>query len=239
MIVSKAFTLAENVGSGVSIFIPNSSSTTTNYPIIGKFIVDSLNEILSSFGAHIEYDEQTGQAEMNGIGFLIAANTSSIRFYFNGDSEIGYNSVSASYSGNTQSYRMVATVKGTAESFEVFIAAGLDVSSPAAMFGKYNLRRLSNGQILTAFRRNNTTGNFWVFENGQFLEYAAVVKPDKTYAYSDFTYDGYALVPAILTNFAYQIENAYLYCPMLESGNHYTITNVSVVAVQSSLLLGC
>ena len=238
MIISKAFTLEEHIGSGISIPIPN-GSTTTAYPIIGRFIVDSLNEILANFNAHIEYNEQTAEAEMNVIPFHIAADTSAVRFYFNCYSEIGYNSVSASYSGNTQAYRMVATVKGTAESFEVFIAAGLDVSNPAVMFGKYNLRRLSDGAVLTAFRRNNTDGNFWVFENGQFLEYAAVVKPGKTYAYSDFTYSGYALVPAILTNFAYQIENAYLYCPMLETGNHYTIADVSVVAVQSCLLLRC
>lgn len=238
MIISKAFTLNEYIGSGVSISIPN-GSTTTNYPIIGKFIVDSLNEILADFNTSIEYDAQTGQAQMDGVHFIIVANTSSVRFYFNGDSEIGYNSVSASYSGNTQSYRMVATVKGNSESFEVYIAAGLDVSNVSSMFGKYSLTRLSGGKTLTAFRRNNTTGNFWVFEDGQFLEYAAVVIPSKTYAYSDFTYSGYALVPAILTNFAYQIVNAYLYCPMLESGNHYTIADVSVVAVQSCLVLKC
>ena len=239
MIISKSFKLNEHIGSGKSISLPNSSTTTTHYPIIGKFIVDSLNEILSSFGTRIEYDEQTAEATMNGIGFIIAANTSSIRFYFNGDSEIGYNSISASYSGNTVAYGMVATVKGTADSFEVLIAAGLDLSNPAVMFGKYNLKRLADGTVLTAFRRNNTTGNFWVFESGQFKEYAAVVVPGKTYAYSDFTYSGYALVPAILTNFAYQIVNAYLYCPMLESGNHYTIADISVVAVQSCLILKC
>lgn len=239
MIVSKAFTLNENVGSGISISLPNSSNTTTHYPIIGRFIVDSLNEVLSDFNARIEYNEQTAEAEMNGVNFLIAANTSSVRFYFNGDSEIGYNSISASYSGNTQAYRMVATVKGNEDSFEVYIAAGLDVSTVSSMFGKYSLKRLADGKTLTAFRRNNTNGTFWVFDDGQFLEYAAVVKPDKTYAYSDFTYSGYALVPAILTNFAYQLENAFLYCPMLESGNHYTIADVSVVAVQSCLILMC
>lgn len=239
MIISKSFRLDENVGAGTSISIPNSSSTTTTYPIIGKFIVDSINEILSNFDAHIEYNAQTGEAEMDGIHFLIAANTSSIRCYFYGDSEIGYNSISASYSGNTKAYAAVVTVKGTAESFEVLVAAGLDVSSPAILFGRYSLKRLLDGTILTAFRRNNTSGNFWVFENGQFLEYAAVIKPDKTYAYSDFTYLGYALVPAVLTNFAYQLMGAYLYCPMLESGNHYTIAGVSVVAVQSSLVLTC
>lgn len=238
MIISKSFRLEEHVGSGVTISIPNGSSTTI-YPVIGRFIVDSLNEVLENFNAHIEYNEQTGQAEMGGSSFILGANTSSVRCYFNGDSEIGYNSVSASYSGNTQAYGAVITVKGDAESFEVLIAAGLDLSNPLPLFGKYNLQRLADGQVLTAFRRNNTTGNFWVFEDGQFKEYAAVIKPDKTYAYSDSTYAGYALVPAILTNFAYQIKNTYLYCPMLESGNHYTIAGVSVVAVQSCLLLKC
>lgn len=239
MIISRAFTLQENVGGGKSISIPNSSSTTTTYPIIGRFIVDGLNQLLENFNTRIDYNEQTGEAEMDGIKFLIAASTSSIRAYFYGESEIGYNSISASYSGNTMAYRMVATVKGTPDSFEVLVAAGLDVSSPSIFFGRYSLRRLADSKTLTAFRRNNNSGNFWVFDEGTFKEYAAVIKPDKTYAYSDFTYTGYALIPAVLTNFAYQIIDAYLYCPMLESGNHYAIAGVSVVAVQSCLVLRC
>lgn len=238
MIVSKSFRMDEHVGSGVSISIPDASSTT-HYPIIGKFVVDGLNEILAKFNTSIQYDEQTAKATMDGIEFYIVASTSSIRCYFDGDRDIGYNSVSASYSGNTQAYGMVVTVKGTTESFEVYISAGLDLTNPSILFGKYNLRRLSDGNVLTAFRRNNTTGNFWVFEDRQFVEYAAVIKPDKTYAYSDFTYSGYALVPAVLTNFAYQIVDAYLYCPMLESGSYYTIAGVSVVAAQSCILLKC
>lgn len=238
MIISKSFRLDEHIGSGKSISIPNTSGTT-QYPIIGKFIVDSLNEVLSNFNAHIEYDEQTALAQMNGVSFYIAANTSSIRAYFDGDRDIGYNSISASYSGNTQAYGAVITVKGTVDSFEVYISAGLNLTNPAILFGKYSLKRLLDGKVLTAFRRNNTTGTFWVFDNGQFLEYAAAIVPDKSYAYSDFTYSGYALIPAVLTNFAYQISDAYLYCPMLESGNHYTIAGVSAVAVQSCLLLKC
>ena len=238
MLLSKSFRLEEHIGSGITVSIPNSSSTTT-YPIIGKFIVDGLNEVLSNLGVSIQYDPQTGLATMLGVSFYLVASTSSIRCYFDGDRDIGYNSISASYSGNTQAYGAVITVKGTAESFEVYISAGLDLTNPSILFGKYNLERLSDGKVLTAFRRNNTTGTFWVFDNGQFVEYAAVIKADKAYAYSDFTYSGYALVPAVLTNFAYRITNAFLYCPMLESGNHYTIADVSAVAVQSCLLLRC
>ena len=238
MIISKSFRLEEHVGSGVTISIPNGSSTTI-YPVIGRFIVDSLNEVLENFNAHIEYNEQTGQAEMGGIDFMFTANLSSIGMYIPGDVNLGNNSVTAKFSGNTKSYAAVITVKGTPDSFEVYIAAGLDVSNPVLLFGKYNLRRLADGAILTAFRRNNTSGNFWVFDNGQLKEYASVIKPDGTYAYSDSTYSGYALIPAVLTNFAYQIIGAYMYCPMLESGNHYTIAGVSVVAVQSCLLLKC
>lgn len=238
MIISKAFRLDEYIGSSINISIPT-GSTTSHYPVIGKFIVDGLNEILADFNTTITYNEQTGEATMGGIKFILAANTSSIRCYFDSYGEIGYNSLTANYSGNTIAYSMVATVKGTAESFEVLVAAGVDVSSPSILFGKYTLQRFSDGATLTAFRRNNATGNFWVFQDGQFLEYAAVIKPDKTYAYSDFTYSGYALVPAVLTNFAYQLQNAYLYCPMLESGNHYTIAGVSVVAVQTCLILTC
>lgn len=238
MIVSKSFRLDENVGSGKSISIPNASSTT-NYPIIAKFIVDSLNEVLSDFGARIEYNEETAVAQMDGVSFYLVASTSSIRTYFDGDRDLGYNSISASYSGNTQAYGAVITVKGTAESFEVYVSAGLDLTNPSILFGRYSLRRLVDGKVLTGFRRNDTTGTFWVFDDGQFVEYAGVIKVDKTYAYSDFTYSGYALVPAVLTNFAYQIVDAYLYCPMLESGNHYTIADVSVVAVQSCILVKC
>lgn len=238
MIVSKVFRMAEHIGSGSSISIPDTAGTT-HYPIIGQFIVDGLNEVLAKFNVSIEYDAPTAKAKMCGVDFYLAANTSSIRCYFDGDRDIGYNSISASYSGNTQAYGMAVTVKGTTESFEVFISAGLDMTNPVILFGKYNLKRLADGDVLTAFRRNNTTGNFWVFKDGQFVEYAAIVKVDKTYAYSDFTYSGYALVPAILTNFAYQINDAYLYCPMLESGNYYTISGVSVVAAQSCILLKC
>lgn len=238
MIVSKVTRLAEHIGSGKSISIPDTSGVT-HYPIIGRFIVDALNEVLASFNTSIEYNEQTAAATMNGVDFYLVASTSSIRCYFDGDRDIGYNSISASYSGNTQAYGVSVTVKGTTDSFEVFISAGLDLTSPSILFGKYNLKRLVDGSILTAFRRNNTTGTFWVFDNGQFVEYAAIIKADKTYAYSDFTYSGYALVPAVLTNFAYQIVDAYLYCPMLESGSYYTIAGVSVVAAQSCILLKC
>ena len=238
MIISKSFRLEEHIGSGISISIPNSSSTT-HYPVIGRFIADCLNEVLSELGIALSYDESTAQAEMEGISFNLVANTSSIRVYFNGDDDLGYNSVSASYSGNTVSYSAVITVKGTANSFEVFIAAGLDVSNPLPLFGRYKVERLCDGKLLTAFRRNNTSGNFWVFENGTLLEYAAVLKPDKTYAHSSSTYSGYALLPAVFTNFAYKILDAYIYCHMLETGNHYIIAGVSVVAVQSSILLKC
>lgn len=238
MLISRTFRLDEHIGSGVSVSIPNASSAT-HYPIIGRFVVDGLNEVLTHFGYRIEYNEQTTEASINGVPFYLLANTSVIRCYFDGDRDIGYNSVSASYSGNTQAYGMAVTIKGTTESFEVFISAGLNLTNPAILFGRYNLKRLSDGSTLTAFRRNNTSGNFWVFDDTQFLEYAAVINPDKTYAYSDFTYSGYALVPAVLTNFAYQLVDAFLYCPMLESGNHYTIADVSVVAVQNCLLLTC
>lgn len=238
MIISKTFRMNEHIGSGVTVSIPDASSTTT-YPKIGRFIVDSLNAVLESFNTRIEYDEQTGLASIDGISFYLVASTSSIRAHFDGDRDIGYNSISASYSGNTQAYGATITVKGTVNSFEVYISAGLNLTNPVILFGKYSLKRLYDNKVVTAFRRNNTTGNLWVFEDNTFKEYAAVITADKTYGYSDFTYSGYALVPAVLTNFAYQLVDAYLYCPMLESGNHYTIADISVVAVQSCVLLKC
>lgn len=238
MIISKTFTLDKNVGSGQSISVPGASSVT-NYPIVSRFIVDGLNDILANFNHHIEYNETTGQAVLDGVTFYIVANLSNIQMYFRDNSEIGYNSIYASFSGNTKAYRMTATVRGDDQSFEIYIAAGLDLSNVSTMVGKYAVRRLSDGKILTAFRKNNSDGCFWVYEDGQFLEYSAVIKPATTYAYSSNTYSGYALLPAVMTNFAYQLVNAFLYCPALQSGNHYTIAGINTVSVQSCVLLKC
>ena len=236
MIISKPFTFTEDFGESVSILPPNVTSKVTHYPALGRFIVDSFNDVLANFNAHIEYNEQTGEAEMDRASFLILAGASSIKIYFNGDDEIGYNSVSFT---TAYDFNLIVLVRGTSESFELLISSGDSISSYLTLFGKYSMERLSDGKIITAFRKNSTTGSFWMFEDGVFIGHSQIVKPSSTYAYAETTYSGFALVPAVLTNFAYRVVNVYMFCPMLESGTYYTIAGVSLVSVQTCLLLKC
>lgn len=236
MIISKPFTFTGDFGSSVSITVPGSSSKVTHYPALGRFVVDSFNDVLANFNSHIEYDEQTGEAEMDGAGFLILVGASSIRMYFNGDDELGYNTVSFTTSYD---FNLIILVRGTFESFELLIASGDSISSFSTLFGKYSMERLSDGKIIPAFRKNNTNGSFWMFEDGAFIGHSQIVKPSSNYAYAETTYSGFALVPAVLTNFAYRVVDVYMFCPMLESGSYYTIAGVSLVSVQLCLLLKC
>ena len=237
MIVTKTFQFSGSIGSTKNVSIPD-GTTASHVPTWARFVVDGINEVLASFGTHIEYDEQTGAASMSGTSFILTITGSTVRLYANPGGELDYTNQSIAF-GSGDYYNVVVTVKGTTDSFEVFLAGGSEIGSFFDILGKYNFKRLSDGRVLSALRKPDSTGKFWVFEDGEFLEYALIVKPAAQYAYSDFTYIGYALVPAIPTNFAYRIVDAYLYCPMLESKVHYTIADVSVVAVHSCLLLRC
>ena len=236
MIISKAFTFTGDWGDSVTITIPGSTTKVSHYPGLARFMIDSFNDVLANFNTFITYNENTAEATINQANFIIAVGSTSIKIYFDGDGSLGCNTV------NYDSYasdNLVVLVKGNTNAFELLMASGANISSYSTLFGKYSCERLSDGKILTAFRRNNSTGTFWLFEDGTFLQYVSIVKADTLYAFSSYSYSGYALVPAILTNFAYRIVDVYLYCPMLESGSYYTIAGVSVATVQSCLMLTC
>lgn len=237
MIVTKTFSFSGSIGSSKTLTLSD-GYTAAHYPTWGRFVVDCLNEVLESFGTYIEYDADTAKASMNGAHFWFPLTATAVKLYVENGNEAGYGNSAINFGGGTY-YHMVITVKGTQDSFEVQMAGGSDLGTFYNVLGKYNFKRLSDGKILTALRVTGTSGKFWVFEDDSLLELALVIKPSSTYAYSDFTYPGYALVPAIPTNFAYQISDAFLYCPMLESGAYYTIAGESVVAVQSCILLKC
>ena len=237
MIVTKTFQYSGTLGSTKNVSIPD-GTTAPHIASWGRFVVDGINQVLESFGTHIEYDEQTGAGSLSGTSFILLFTGSTVRLYANPGGELDYVNQSVAF-GSGDYYNVVVTVKGTPDSFEVFLAGGSQLGSFFDVLGKYSFERLADGKVLSALRKPDSTGKFWVFEDGEFLEYALIVKPDSQYAYSDYTYPGYALIPAIPTNFAYRIVDAYLFCPMLESKVYYTIADVSVVAVHSCLLLKC
>ncbi len=242
MIVKRAFEI-ESTSDSISI-TPSGGTRTFNhrYKFAEQFWSE-LKKILEEFGISSSYDAQTGLGTVGGVPIMFFHECGTLYIapqQITGG--VSYNSVKVSYTGKTGNLvwqSIGVTIKGTANSFALYIGSGSDIGKETFWFGIIGMKRLADNKILQGFLRNNVTQVLYTFEDTIYVEINKTVYPSTDYANSGSVYHGYALVPAVTTSMAYELVDCFMGTTLLADASYYTIANVSVVVVEKYLLLKC
>ena len=242
MIIKRAFEL-EQVGESVSVTLPGGTSSFNHYYNVAEEFWNKFKLVLDELGISSSYDAQTGLGNIGGIPIMFVHTCGTL--YMALQQMTGgsiNNSVKVSYtgkSGNLIWQSIGVTIKGTANSFAVYIGSGSNTGAESLWFSIIGLKRLADNKILQGFLTNNATQVLYTFEDGVYIEKNKTTYPSTDYANSGSTYGGYALVQAVTTSMAYEMVDCYMGTTLLADASYYTIAGVSVVVVDKYLLLKC
>lgn len=235
MVIYKSFTCSAGVEEAVEMTIPGTEEVVQQYPTAAKCVAENIISALEELGVEMTYNEETFEAQVGNSKFVLIYGRDNLYAVSNGMGELGACHVAQAnvISEDVITQDMSICVRGTSNSFEVIVGV-------QDFFGIYTFERVCDTKKLTAIRKNDSSGRFCIFDNGEFLEYAEIIIPDDgQYSSSAYQVSGVALVPAVCTSFAYRILDAFLYIPFLQSGAYYEIADFSVVAAASCVLLMC
>lgn len=240
MIIKKAFTFQTISSDNISLSFPGQTNTFSHYPSLANLFYQGLAQTLAELGIDSTYDCQTGLGTIAGVPMMIIYKMNTVYFWCEGMGS-SCNSISLSYTSiDSEIQQSIGfTVKGTINSFVLYIGSGSSVGAEKYAFAILSMKRLSDDAILKGFLVSSTTPVLYTIENGEFLEKNAIVKPATDYANSGSVYGGYALVPAVTTSMAYEMLDCYMGTTLLADASYYTIAGVSVVVVDNYLLLKC
>lgn len=242
MIIKRAFEI-EQVGESVSVKLPGGTSSFAHYYNVAEAFWNKFKLVLDELGVSSSYDAQTGLGNIGGIPIMFVHECGTLYMalqQMTGGSM--YNSVRVSYtgkSGNLIWQSIGVTIKGTANSFAVYIGSGSSTGAESLWFSIIGLKRLADNKILQGFLKNNATQVMYTFEDGTYVEQNKTAYPSTDYANSGSAYKGYALVQAVTTSMAYEMMDCYMGTSLLADASYYTIAGVSVVVVDKYLLLKC
>lgn len=231
MVIYKEFTCSANVNDAVDFITVGGTAAVKQYPSAANQVAENLISALEELGVEMTYNEETFEACINDTKFYLVCDKDELSiFWLSAEGWLGCSVHHAGIvSDESVSHEFAIRVTGTVNSFEV--AVGVQ-----DFFGIYTLERAFDKKKLTAIKMNTSEGKFTIFENGDILELGQVIIPTSAYP-SEFAISGVTLVPAVTTNFAYRILDAFLYIPFLQTGTYYEIADFSVVAVASCVLL--
>lgn len=242
MIIKRAFEI-QAVGESVSVIMPGGTSTFSHYFKVAEAFWNKFKQVLDELQIPASYDAQTGLGNIGGVPIMFVHECGTLYMalqQMTGGSS--YNSVKVSYtgkSGNLIWQSIGVTIKGTSNSFAVYIGSGSSTGAESLWFSIIGLKRLADNKILKGFLKNNSTQVLYTFENGTYIEQNKTAYPSSDYANSGSAYKGYALVQAVTTSMAYEMIDCFMGCTLLTDASYYTIAGVSVVVVDKYLLLKC
>ena len=232
MIIDKEIVCSDSQYSATSVSIEGKSCPLRQYPAAAKKLAECFISAFSELGIQATYDEKTYKMSINKASVYLIYGDDAVGLYMSGTNTlVGCTvNVSNSLEGEIRSATLQVKVIGTSNSFEVFVGI-------QDFFGSYTFERAHDKKKFTAIRLTSDEGNFVLYNSDSgYEEYGRVIMPHSGYP-SAASALGVVLVPAVTTNFAYRILDAFLYIPSLQTGTYYEIADFSVVAVASCVLL--
>ena len=241
MIIKRAFTFDDVSNDKIQLSFPGQTSTFDHYPTLASHFYQCFAEALNEFGVSFTYNSDTGLGTIADVPVMIIYSPATVYFWCVGMGS-SYSSVNMSYSGYDNRIRQSVgfSIKGTKNSFAVYMGSGSSVGVETYAFAIISMKRMYDNVILKGFMNKGTKPILYTIENDEYVEMNEIVKPATDYANSGAGYKGLALVPAVTCSLAYQLVDCYMNAPaLLTSGSYYTIAGVSVVVVYSQVLLKC
>ena len=242
MIIKKSNTFEATSKDKTTLSFPGQTATFDHYPSLANEFFSLLQSVLTEAGISSSYDSSTGEATIFGVPMMIIYAPSKVYFWCQGMGS-SYNSVSLAYTGKTSSFEQSigVTIKGTTNSFAIYLGSGSSVGSETYAFAIFSMNRISDNTTFKGFLVSSTTPVLYTIDSsGSFVEKNAIIKPATDYANSGAGYTGMALIPAITCSLAYRLLDSYINAPALLTDNsYYTIASVSVVVVKNNVLLCC
>lgn len=239
MIIKRAFSYTYTIGTEdkVSVTSPvsGSTSTITHYLRQAEGFWAGLKGVLDEFGVSGSYDINTGEAIIDGAKIYLFCCGNTLRICDNVNSY----SMSWTYTGYSSycGQDIGITIKGTKNSWAIYLGSGSSVGSENFMFAVLGFKRFSDNKIV----KGVMFGNYDLFsptEDGNWLERQSILTNSKSSSSASPTYEGFALVPAVVTGMGGIIVDAYLLCAgFLEKNSYYTLGSIPVVNVLDKLLL--
>lgn len=230
MVIYKEFSTSAEVAEAVE-FVVIGDTVVKQYPSIAIQVARNLVSALHELGIAMTYNQTTFEACIGTAKFHLICDDTTLSIFWQVGEE--WMSCSVAHSGVVTSdfisCEFAIRVMGTSNSFEVSVGV-------QDFFGIYTLERAWDDKKLTAIRMNESRSKFAIFEDWQILELGKIIVPSADHP-SKFSASGVTLVPAVTTNFAYRIMDAFLFIPFLQTGTYYEIADFSVVAVASCVLL--
>lgn len=241
MIAYHTFICSAPLEEGVDKVIPALNTTVVHYPSAASCFANNLISAVSGLGVTMTYNEETSELTVGQAKMELVYGKENIYLMFSSGRDSGACVLPVLHLVDdiTISQTFTLCIKGTSLSFEVSVSGSDKVGLFVDFFGAYTFQRVHDSASNMAIRRNTEDGHFWVFENKQFVEHCQVIVPAPDYAISPHSHSGIAFVPAVTTDFAYRIFDAYMLSHIMASGTFYKIAGVSVVAVQNCVVLCC
>ena len=241
MIVKRAFYYEAGVDDKIDVSFPGETNSVEHYPSMARCFFNCLSSVLSEFGIESTYDEATGLGTIGGVPMMIAYKPSLVYFWCEGmGTKCSGFSLSRTLASTLSTQTLGVTIKGTDNSFAVYLGSGNNAGEENLVFGIVSLKRISDNADVKGFMPAVTSPILYAFDEGEFQETNSIVKAATDYAVSIPGYDGMALVPAVTTNLAYMLSDCFMHSPaLLADGSYYTIAEQNVVVVNGNVLMKC